>query len=74
MTGADPGFYWRGAAGPGGAVLVIEGVSNLLRGCRHGQKDAFSCKKFVSAGERGAISATLWTKGDVVDEKSEFSY
>ena len=49
-------FNWRRAAGPGGAVLAIEGVSNLLRGRRHGRTGAFSCQKSASVGGRSAIS------------------
>ena len=46
MTEVDPEFSLEGGgtASPGGAVLAIEGVSNLFRGCRHCRKGvSFSC-------------------------------
>ena len=48
-----------------GTVLVIEGVSNLLRGRRNVRKDAFSCQTGASAGEGAPYllrRVTSWTK------------
>ena len=49
--------------------MLAEGAPYQLRERRHGRKGALRCKKDVSFGGRGAVSAY---KGGVVGEKGRF--